>query len=422
MSAATSETAPGPPSVPGGQAEDRLRRLRWAWMPGNIGFNLAWGAVTSVLLALQVKEIDPGAKVGNLALITGLGAAMTMLVQPLAGRLSDRTRSRHGRRAPWIVGGAAAGGAAMVLMSFAASVPALLGAYLLVVIGYNAALLPLSAVLPDRVPQERRGTFAALGATGQMLGTFGGQLLAARFDSEPRTAYWTVALLSLAFAVAFVLVNPDEPSTGQPRDPLRLKDLVASYWVNPRVHSDFAWVFAGRFLLMAGYFISHSYSLYILQDYIGLGDEAVDWVPVLGIITFTTLVVFTLLGGPLSDRVGRRKVFIYAAAAIFAVGLVVPFFLPTLTGMIISAVIGGIGYGVFGSVDMALMTEVLPSREGYGKDLGVIGLSWSLPQTCGPFLAGGIVSATGGYDALFPVGAGLALAGGLAVKFVKKVR
>src|SRR5690606_21545088 len=83
-----------PPSEPGFAPPAMLRRLRWTWLPGNIGFNLVWGAVTGILMALQVQEIDPDGKVFNLALLTGAGAAMTMVVQPIAGRLSDRTRSR----------------------------------------------------------------------------------------------------------------------------------------------------------------------------------------------------------------------------------------------------------------------------------------------------------------------------------------
>lgn len=405
-----------------GAARDALRRLRWSWLPGNIGFNLVWGAVTSVLLALQIQQIDPAGKVGNLAMATGLGAAMTMLVQPVAGQLSDRTRSRFGRRAPWIVGGALFGAVAMAGMSYATTVPALIVLYLLVVAAYNSALLPMKAVLPDRVPHERRGTFSALGAGGQMLGTLGGQLLGSWFNEAPRAVYWGIGVGALVLGVGFVLLNPDTSSVGRPRRPMRWVDLLKTYWVSPRRHPDFAWVFTGRFLLMSGYFISHSYQLYVLQDYIGLGDDAVDLVPALSIVTFTTLLVFTLLGGPLSDWLGRRKVFIHISGAVFAIGLVIPLFLPTITGMFLSAVVGGIGYGVFGSVDTALMSQVLPSREGYGKDLGVIELSWSLPQTCGPFLAGAVVTATGSYASLFPIGAALALAGGFVVRFVKKVR
>src|SRR5690606_23205697 len=399
-----------------------LRRLRWTWLPGNIGFNLVWGAVTGILMALQVQEIDPDGKVFNLALLTGAGAAMTMVVQPIAGRLSDRTRSRLGRRTPWILGGALAGGAAMVAMSQAETVPELLVTYLLVVIGYTAALLPLSAILPDRVPAAERGTFASLASGGQLTGTFGGQILASRLSDTPDLAYWLVAGAALVIAVAFVAFNPERPATGLPAGPLGWKALLRSYWVDPRANPDFAWVFAGRFLLMAGYFVSHSYTLYILQDYIGLGDTAADWVPALGITTMVTVVLFTAVGGPLSDRTGRRKVFIYVAGAVFAVGLAIPFLVPTLQGMSASAVVGGVDYGALASVAGARLTEVLCAEEGYGKDLGVIHLAFSLPQTCGSLRAGGIVGLAGGYAPLFPVGAVLAVAGGFALRLGKGVR
>ncbi|NUR92667.1 MAG: MFS transporter [Nonomuraea sp.] len=399
-----------------------LRRLRWTWLPGNIGLALVWGAITAVLLAVQIQRIDPAGKVGHLAVATSLGALVTMLVQPVAGQLSDRTRSRLGRRAPWIIGGAATGTLAMIGMSFATSIPALIGMYLVVVVTYNSAQLPMSAVLPDRVPENRRGTFSALAGAGQMLGNLGGQVIASRLAGTPGVAYWVVAGLTLVFTVGFVLLNPDVSSREVLARPLGWLDLLRSYWVNPRRHPDFGWVFLGRFLLMSGYFISNSYQLYLLQDYVGLGERAVDYMPLLALTTLVMVIVFTLVGGPLSDRSGgRRKVFIYVSGCLFALGLLVPLLMPTLTGMVVASVIGGMGFGVFGSVDGALMTEVLPSREGYAKDLGVINLSFSLPQTLGPVLAGAVVTVTGGYAVLFPVGAALAVAGAFAVRFVKKV-
>src|SRR5699024_11703925 len=76
-----------------------------------------WGAVPGILLALQVERLDPAQKVANLALVTTCGALVSMLAQPVAGLISDRTRSPHGRRAPWMVAGTAAGAALMVVRS-----------------------------------------------------------------------------------------------------------------------------------------------------------------------------------------------------------------------------------------------------------------------------------------------------------------
>ncbi|MEV5544465.1 MFS transporter [Saccharopolyspora shandongensis] len=380
-----------------------LLRLGSAWVPGNAAFPMMWSAVTSVLMALQLAWIDPAQKVQNLALLTGIGALITLLVQPIAGRLSDGTRTRWGRRSPWILGGTLGGAISVVLMGTADSIGMLLLAYLLVVVAVNAAQLPMNALLPDRVPRARRGLFASLASIGVTLGALLGQLLAAWNADRISTGYWIIAAIMLTIMVAFVVLSREPSSKGLPRAPLGWRELVTSYWLDPRRHPDFAWVFASRFLLVTGYFLTHSYSLYILQDYIGLGDQAVRYVPLISTVSFLSVLVLSALGGPLSDRVGKRKIFIQISAAVFAVGLVLPLLVPSVPGMIASALIGGLGYGLFGSVDSALMTEVLPSEAGHGKDLGIINLSWGLPQALSPFLASALVSLTGGYTWLFPI-------------------
>ena len=72
-----------------------LRALfRWA-LPAFIVPQLAF-SVTTYFLAIQAEQIDPAAKVQNVALISGISAIAAMLVQPLIGVLSDRTRTRMG--------------------------------------------------------------------------------------------------------------------------------------------------------------------------------------------------------------------------------------------------------------------------------------------------------------------------------------
>ncbi|GAA1645322.1 MFS family permease [Actinoplanes couchii] len=129
----------------------------------------------------------------------------------------------------------------------------------------------------------------------------------------------------------------------------------------------------------------------------------------------------TAIGGPLSDRAGRRKPFVYAASVICAAGLVGPWLLPTTTGMLIFAVVTGLGFGLFGSVDQALVTQVLPAQEDFAKDLGVVNIAATLPQMLAPAIAGAVVGLAG-YAALFPVAIVLMLLGGLAVVPIKSVR
>lgn len=399
----------------------RLRRLLLWMIPANTATFIIWGSVPGVLMALQVQHIDETNKVANLALVTTIGALVAMIAQPVAGAVSDRTRSRFGRRAPWIVAGALIGGLALVGMGLANTIAQIAIAWTIVSIGYNFASAPLSAVMPDRVPRAARGTFSAIGGIGIMLGALGGQILGSAFSRNIQSGYLVLAGFSIVMLTLFAVFNKDRSSAALEREPFSLREFLSTFWVNPIAHPDYFWAFTGRFLLFTGYFSAVGYKLYILQDYIGLGEDAVGLLPTLAIANLAGILITTVIAGPLSDRLGRRKIFVFLSSVILALGLVVPLIAPTAGGMIAFSFIVGVGFGAFQSVDTALMSEVLPSAKTFGKDLGVVNIAATLPQTLAPAIAGGIVLAFG-YAALFPVGMVIALLGAIAVFPIKSVR
>lgn len=397
-------------------------RLTIMWVISGAALNVVWGAIPSVLIAVQLERFDPDAKVQNLAIITGLAALVSVIVQPVVGRLSDATRTRIGRRSPWMLGGAALGAVAIVTMGFATSVPLLIVLYLVVVIGINSAGLPYGTTLAERVAPRYRGVFSSLGAIGQFGGIVAGQAIAATLIDSTLTAYVIIAALALVSMLLFVVLNPEKPVTGAAPEKLSWRRMLSSFWFNPKQHPDFAWVILGRLLLGLGGYLVVSYNLYVLQSYIGMTTrEAASLIPILSLVSGIGLIFSTLVAGPFSDRLGRRKIFLYFAGIVFAVGLLIPFFFPTVAGMIVCQALTGLALGCMGSVDQALMTEVLPDKNDVGKDLGIGYISLNIPQAFAPFLAGIIIS-IGGYAPLFPVAAVLTLLGGLSVVFIRTVR
>ncbi|AMB60004.1 MFS transporter [Microterricola viridarii] len=397
------------------------RLLAWI-VPANVSIFLIWGAVPGILLPLQVQGLDPENKAANLAWVLTIGSVAAMLAQPIAGALSDRTRSRFGRRAPWMVGGALIGGLALVGMALANGLVQIAIAWTMVQLAYNFAQGPLSAVLPDRVPRAARGTFSALSGLGLMLGAIGGQIVGAKLAADIPSGYMLLGGFTLIVVTLFVLFNPDHSSKQMVKEPFSLSDFLHTFWVNPIAHPDFFWAFMGRLLLYTGYFAVTGYQLYILQDYIGLGDNAVAMIPLFGIVNLAAILVSTLVSGPLSDKLGRRKVFVFASSILVGVALVFPMVAPSFTGWMLFTVVAGLGFGCFQAVDTALMSEVLPSAKSFAKDLGVVNIAATLPQTLAPAVAGAIVLASGGYVALFPIGIVLSILGAFAVWAIKSVR
>ena len=404
-----------PPPVKG------LRRLL-AWIiPANLGIYLIWGAVPGILLPHQITLLFGEAdKVANLTIVATIGAFAAMVAQPIAGQISDRTRSRFGRRAPWMLLGALAGGLALVGLAFAGSLAGVVLAWTLVQICYNFAQGPLSAVLPDRVPLSRRGLFAALSGIGLMVGAIGGQVVGSLFFNSLTAGYITFAVVALAMMALFNLFNPDYPSTKLQPEPFKLGDFLRTFWVNPIRHPDFFWAFTGRLLLYTGYFAVTGYQLFLLTDYFGVQNPETV-IPLLGLISLAGILISTVVSGPLSDRFGRRKPFVFASAAVTGLALVLPWMWPDLTAWMIMTFLAGLGFGMFQAVDTALISEVLPSAKSFAKDLGVVNIAATLPQTLAPGVAGAIVLAFG-YAGLFPVGIALSLLGAFAVWPIRSTR
>lgn len=399
-----------------------LRVLLWL-APTYLSLFAIWGAVPGILLALQVEHLDPANKVANLALVTTLGALFSMITQPIAGLISDRTRSRFGRRAPWMVTGSVVGGILLIVLGFQNSLIGIAIGWVGVSIAYNFAQSSLAAIMPDRIPRLARGSFSAISGLGTLAGLLGGQFFGAMMGGAIPSAYVILAALGVGMFSTFVLMNPDRSSVTIVRAPLSLRTFVGTFWVNPRQHPDFFWAFTGRFLLNLSYYlVAGGYLLYVLADYIHLGTvEATATVPLLALASAPGAVLATTLSGPLSDRFRRRKIFIVASGLLFASAMVIPLVMPTTMGMILTFALGGLGYGVFQSVDSVLMSEVLPSARSFGKDLGIVNMAITLPQSIAPAVAGAIVLAVG-YVGLFPTAIVLCVLGAIAVLPITSVR
>lgn len=424
----TSPAAPLPPAEPSTVSSRRaplrggLRRLLGMYLPANIGVYLVWGAVPTVLLPLQLAALDASEKVANLAIVTAVGAAAGMIAQPIAGRLSDRTRSRFGRRTPWLFLGTLTGGLALVGMALANGLIEIAVAWVIAQIAFNFVQGPLTAVLPDRVPVGARGLFAAFLGLGAMLGSLGGQILGSRFAEHIGSAYVLIAGIALVTTTSFVVLARELPSLDVHHDPLDFREFMRTFWFNPVAHPDLAWAFAGRILLYSGYYVVSGYNLYILQDYIHLGTAAATAaVATVAIVTLSGMLPSIILGGVISDRLGRRKILVFASTVVCGAALVIPLVAPTLSGMLVSCFISGIGFGVFQSVDQALVSQVLPSETTAGKDLGIINIAAAFPMVIAPTISGFVILSVG-YAGLFVTGIILSILGAFAVFFIRGVR
>ena len=299
--------------------------------------------------------------------------------------------------------------------------------WLVVQVGVNAVQAAATAIVPDRYPASRRGGVSAMIGVGITIGNAVGVVVAGGAASQGMLPYVVLAALVLVIIGGFVLVNREEPSTHLPRQRTGAKEFLRGFWVDPRKHPDFAWAFASRFLMVIGFYGAQTYGLYILRDYIGLSDaESNTFAATMGVVLLVGVLLSALVSGWLSDRVGRRKPFIVWSSVVMSVALAIPLVVPTTQGVLAYAFLLGLGFGTYISIDLALMTEVLPARlqgeSSAGRDLAILGLATTLPQAMSPSIAAGLVTLTGGYPVLFVAGIVFVMLGAVAVRPIKAVR
>ncbi len=174
---------------------ERASRLWVTWLVlASIGLWSGFFGPIQVLLAQQSEAISPDHKAGVLSLVTGVGAMVSTLLNPVWGAFSDRTTLRMGRRLPWVLGGAVGGAVAMLLLAGADSVWRLVLAWALAQASLNAMLAAITATVPDQVPTRERGVVGGVLSIAQTAGVIVGSGIAAATGSIA-AGYLTIAVV-----------------------------------------------------------------------------------------------------------------------------------------------------------------------------------------------------------------------------------
>ncbi len=411
-------------------------RVRNGWVAGlglaSLGMWMAAYTPLQVLLPNQLQDITPRHKIVALALVTGVGAIASGLATPLAGALSDRTTHRYalgrmtGRRHRWTLGMALLGAVALAVLSVQKTVVGVAVLWVLFCAFQNGEFASLSAAIPDHVPVRQRATVAGWVGMPQALGLVVGTILVVAVFTGLISGYLVLAALLAAFTLPFVLLTPDYPLGSSHRAPLSWRELARSYWISPRAFPDFAWAWFTRFLMSLAIAMGTLYLLYFLRDKIHYarlfpGQDASDGLLILIVIYAAGVVITAIVGGVISDRLGRRKMIVTVSGTVIAAAALLLTFVETWPAAIGAAVLFGVGFGAYLAVDAALITQVLPAARDRAKDLGVINIALVCPSAIGALIAAPLVS-LGGYPTLFAGTAIVAFAGAVLVWRIKTVR
>ncbi|HEX7994852.1 MAG TPA: MFS transporter [Streptosporangiaceae bacterium] len=379
-----------------------------------------------ILIPQQLQHIDNKGKILALGLVSAFGAIASLLATPIAGAISDRTTHGYpkghlrGRRHRWTLVMAILSAVSLALIASQTTVVGVAILWVLFSAFQNGEYASLSAAIPDLVPVNQRATVAGWVGMPQALGlVLGTAIVVYLFDKNLTGGYLALAIPLVLLTLPFVLLTPDHPLDPEHRAPLSVRALLGSYWIDPRRYPDFAWAWVTRFLASLAIGMGTLYLLYFLRDQVHYAHPAQGLFVLIAIYT-GFVIVTAIVGGVISDRIGKRKMIVTVSGCLMGTAALLLTFVETWPAAMGAAVLFGTGFGAYLAVDQALITQVLPAARDRAKDLGIINIAIVGPAALAGAIAALLVSIAG-YPALFAATAVVAAIGSVLVWKIKSV-
>jgi MFS family permease len=392
-----------------------------------------WALTMAVLtppmmtIAMRVAEIAPNNKEHVLGLLLGVGAVVAIFANPLAGYFSDRTTLKIGKRKSWMIGGALVGFVGLWLISVGDVKLMVLG-WCITQLGLNAVSASVIALLPDQIPEDKRGFVS--GALGMCIPA--GMISGIAIVSLSGSSTYAMFLVQPAILIAliFILCNSytDKVTDANSIAPFSAKQMMKDFYFNPLAMPDFTWAFISRLMFFMALATFFGYQVFFLMDKLHYTQAEVPGIMFkVNLIASLIQIASSLISGWLSDLFKRRKIFIWSSAFMYGIGLLMVGYSNDYDSFLLGVCVMSFSFGVYFSVDMALVTEVLPdAKNNAAKDLGIFNVAGTLPQTIAPALApiflfaGG--SSTPNYNILFMSAAVYAALGAVTIIPIRKVK
>ncbi len=413
--------------------------------------------IIPLLVQQFVGEQLKGTYYGNIRLWTLMTA---ILAQSLMGTLSDRSQHPWGRRRPYILVGTLGVILLLVLIGLNAQRTGeigywiLFGLMIILMVFINTAHGAVQGVIPDLVPEEKRGLYSAVKALFEVpLPVIFVSFTIARLVSKGNIwgGIWVlIGLLIVVLLVSMLIPEQRHQPASSVIDwrpfirlvvmtgvftllivivgyGIRMFSTYYSSGLSPvltlivlgavgviamlitillgvlvstriglgqdiKLAPSFPWWVINRLAFLVGSTNLLSFIIYFIQGRFGYSSTTAA-APAAMLTQFVGIFILlsVLPGGWLADRFGKKKL-VYASGVFAIIGTLVAIFAPNLSVFYIGGIIIGIGIGQFYTANWALGTELVP-QEHAGRFLGVSNLAGAGAGAIGAYLGGPLADA-----------------------------
>lgn len=385
-------------------------------------------AAVSLFLPALIQQLDADNKIEILALFSAMGMVVAAISNMVAGYLSDRTKSRFGKRTPWLVAGAFVFMLAMIFASMSTTIPVLLLSWMLGQVALNFIVAPMVAWL-DLAPEHGKGTASsAYGGLGMALGNNGFTILAAFFLGQFRLGFIIFGIITFigTLIAAYIVREPSnlhekvDQTTFTKKERISIAELLNVFpkW---SVGRDYYLALIGKFSQGIGNFAVTGYLLFIMTDFLNKDTTSTQQsIQLINIVMLLFGIAMGFIAGPISDKFNLLKLPVGLSTIFLGIGALSIFFLQNDIGIIIYAFMAGLGMGIWNSLDNLLNLRVIPDKDRVGLFLGIYNLGNTVSQAIAPVIAAVLISQIG-FSSIFIMSFVLSMIGGISILSIKSV-
>lgn len=353
--------------------------------------------------AEQIGGADKALLLSQAAFLGGLTAAMANL---LFGALSDGAKGRLGRRRPWILAGLVATALTLAFIASARDPLQLAIGVVAFQLAVNALYAPLTALVPDLVPDEQKGLVSSWAGIALPVANLFTALVVGQLAASVTAQFFVVIAAATVLILPFALTLKEPAAPRRQRAPFRLSFVALK-------NRTFSLAFGARLLLESAVAINTLYLLFFLQAQpAGSAPEGWSVGKVFGVMLIASTSAATVsgfVGGLLSDHLRRRRSFVIAGAACVAASLALFTGWSAWPGPLIAQLLFGVGHGLHATTVAAMTAEILPDPRKAGQDLGLMNMAVALPQSLAPAFAVALLSAGFSLSSVFAAASAAAL-------------